>query len=114
MPSGVERARVFDGAVDLLVHVVHADRHHVVQLMVEAERRFLQPHRLQIRIDRVGAERRVTEVDRSADQRAGAGRRAVGAVDQGRPVEGVERVVVLDSHLSPPNEPRGSSSLKMS
>ena len=69
---------------------------HVVQLVIEADGGFLLPHRLEVGIDRVGAERRMTEVDRSADERARACRRAARAVDQVRPVEGVERVVVLE------------------
>src|SRR5262245_22814153 len=59
----IERTGVLDPSVDLLVDVSDAAGQHVVQLMFQAERRFLLPHRLQVWLDGVRAKRGVTEVD---------------------------------------------------
>src|SRR5206468_610076 len=65
------------------------------QLMIETERGLLLAHRLQPGLDRIRPERWMTEVDRAADERAGARRRARRRGEQVRPVRGLERVVVI-------------------
>ena len=91
----VQGARVLDHAVELLVDVADAHGEHLGEFTIGAEHEFLRLVGLQVRIEGVLAERRVTEVDRSADQTARARGRAARGVE-GRPVGGVQRVVVLE------------------
>ena len=91
----VEGARVFNGAIELLVHIPHADGRGFVQLMVDADGRLLLAHGLQVGVDGVRPERRMAEV-RRAQQTAVARGRAIRTADEILPVVGVERVVVLD------------------
>ena len=91
----VQGTRVLDHAVELLVDITNAHGEHLGEFMLAAEHQFLRLVGLEVRIQGVLAERRMTEVDRSADQRARARGRAARGVE-GRPVGGVQRVVVLE------------------
>src|SRR5207253_3803693 len=89
-------SRILHGPIELLVHVVHARRQRRTELMVDAEGRFLQPHRFEVWLDRIGSERWEPEVNRTANERTRARRWTRGVADERRPVRRIERVVVLE------------------